>query len=340
MNVFSYTGIVLMVVGGGLGVGGFFMGPIGRLTLWSMGAGIFFTGVIFFFSGKRVGQFSMGTPGFMRSGAGLPGQATVLGMQETGVTMTGFGAGPEAAMLGFELLVQLPGRDPYQVSIKQQVPRMLLGAVLPGSVVSVAADPNDLSKVRIDFTTAPRPAAMGGVGGVIPGVAGGMPGAAPGYVAPMAQPGMAQPGMPQPGMPQPEMPQPGMAQPGMAQPGMAQPGMARPGMAQPQTVITGTGSAADLLATGQRGTASVTMYQPLGTPRSLGVTPSNPAYLDDPVYMFVLTVQLPGQQPFQAQMGHRVPPQLESTLRQGMTLNVAIDPANPTQSVAIDWGTP
>jgi hypothetical protein len=141
-------------------------------------------------------------------------------------------------------------------------------------------------------------------------------------------------------MAQPGMAQPGMAQPGMAQPGMAQPGMAQPGMAQPQTVITGTGSAADLLATGQRGTASVTMYQPLGTPRSLGVTPSNPAYLDDPVYMFVLTVQLPGQQPFQAQMGHRVPPQLESTLRQGMTLNVAIDPANPTQSVAIDWGTP
>jgi hypothetical protein len=49
-------------------------------------------------------------------------------------------------------------------------------------------------------------------------------------------------------------------------------------------------------------------------------------------------VQLDGQQPFQAQMGHRVPRHLEATLQQGMTLKVAVDPANPTQSVAIDWG--
>jgi hypothetical protein len=293
MNVFSYTGIVMMVAGGGCGIAGFFTGFVGKVTLWSIAFTLLLMGVIFFFSGKRVGSFSLGRPSFVKQGTGLPGQATVMSMQETGITITSGSTGPEAATIRFGLQVQLPGRDPYMAEVTQSVPRMLLGAVLPGSVVAVTADPSDPNNVYIDWSVAPRPAGMSapGMPANVPGVAG----------APMGVPGGVAAGAPMP-------------------------------------TITGQSSAAELLASGTPGWATVTMFQPLGTPRTLGVTPSNPAYIDDPVYMFVLQVTLDGQQPFQAQVGHRVPKHIEPTLQQGMTLKVAVDTSNPTQEVAIDWG--
>jgi hypothetical protein len=290
MNVFSYVGIVMMVVGAGCGVGGFFFGFIGRITLWSMAFTFLLMGVIFFFTGKGVGGFNIGTPSYAKpGGGGLPGQATVTSMWDTGVTIGGIAAGgAPSAMFGFQLQVQLPGRNPYMAETKERVPRMFVGAIQPGSVVAVHADPADPSKVHIDWSVAPRPAGM-------------------------AAAGMA------------ATPVPGMVAPVPAAPMAAPP-------------VSGHSSAAELLATGQRGWATVSMFQPMGTPRSLGITPSNPAYLDDPIYQFVVQVQLDGQQPFQAQMGHRVPRHLEPTLQQGMTVQVAVDPANPTQNVAIDWG--
>ena len=117
MNVFSYFGIAMMVIGAGLGVGGLFTGPIGRLTLWSIAAGVFFTGIIFFVVGRQYSSGFRTGMGFGRQMNGLPGQATVLGMRETGITLSGFGAGPEAAMLGFDLLVQLPAQAGGQLVV-------------------------------------------------------------------------------------------------------------------------------------------------------------------------------------------------------------------------------
>lgn len=74
------------------------------------------------------------------------------------------------------------------------------------------------------------------------------------------------------------------------------------------------------------------MFQPMGTPRTLGITPSDPAYLDDPVYMFVLQVELQDQQPFQAQVGHRVPRHID---RAGCSRGTGRDQRSSTTTTAL-----
>src|SRR5262245_15030075 len=96
---------------------------------------------------------------------GIPGDATVLSIRETGIS---FRSGLET-LVGFQLEVRVPGRPPYNVALEQGVPRILLGGVVPGSVVSVRVDPVDPQKVAIDFSAAPRP-----------GIAGSMPAGPPG----------------------------------------------------------------------------------------------------------------------------------------------------------------
>jgi hypothetical protein len=54
--------------------------------------------------------------------------------------------------------VQLPGRPPYQATIRQVVP-LAMSNLQPGATVVVAADSQDPQNVRIDFTQPIRPAA-------------------------------------------------------------------------------------------------------------------------------------------------------------------------------------
>lgn len=98
-----------------------------------------------------------------------------------------------------------------------------------------------------------------------------------------------------------------------------------------------SGSAADLLRTGQPAQGYLRSFSDTGqTPRMLG-RPVATA-LDDPLY--VLEVELrfgPGASPVIGTVIHRVPRAIAPTLRVGMPLRCAVDPGNPTRNFAVQW---
>jgi hypothetical protein len=94
------------------------------------------------------------------------------------------------------------------------------------------------------------------------------------------------------------------------------------------------GSAAQLLASGQRMTAIVREFSPTG--KTVGdVDPTKPDP-NDPVYVFKVELATGGT-PIEATFMHRVPEAKAPTLALGEQLSVAVNPANPTREVAIDW---
>jgi hypothetical protein len=99
-----------------------------------------------------------------------------------------------------------------------------------------------------------------------------------------------------------------------------------------------TGSAAELLATGQRMVAVVKEFSDTGKK----VGDQNPAAVNptDPVYVLKVDLQVDGSTLTEALFMHRVPPAHIGDLRLGARLNVAVNPANPSREVAIDWGNP
>lgn len=97
------------------------------------------------------------------------------------------------------------------------------------------------------------------------------------------------------------------------------------------------GSAAELLATGQRMTAIVREFSPTG--QTVGdVDPTKPDP-GDPLYVFKVEMPTGGGQPIEATFIHRVPEAQVSRLALGEQLAVAVNPANPTREVAVDWAT-
>ncbi len=95
------------------------------------------------------------------------------------------------------------------------------------------------------------------------------------------------------------------------------------------------GSAAELLATGQRMTAIVHEFSPTG--KTVGqVDPTKPDP-NDPLYVFKVEMPTGGGSPIEAVFIHRVPETKVGTLALGEQLSVAVNPANPTREVAIDW---
>ena len=97
------------------------------------------------------------------------------------------------------------------------------------------------------------------------------------------------------------------------------------------------GKADELLASGVRGTAVVTTASPLGkTVRDINPN-ADPSRLNDPMWLFTLEVTLPGQQPFPAVFGHRVPLAKLAYVVPGARFAVAVNPANPNNECAIDW---
>jgi hypothetical protein len=95
------------------------------------------------------------------------------------------------------------------------------------------------------------------------------------------------------------------------------------------------GSAAELLATGQRMTAVLREFSPSG--KTVGDL--DPALPDpsDPVYVFKTELLVDGSSPIEAVFMGRVPGAKVASLRLGAHVNVAVNPANPSREVAIDW---
>ena len=98
------------------------------------------------------------------------------------------------------------------------------------------------------------------------------------------------------------------------------------------------GSAAELLASGTPGRATIRVAQPLGMTAAETGGPYAPGTGDDPLYLFEVDVALDGgAAPFPARFGHRVPKDRIATLAVGSALRVAVDPSKPSEAVAIDW---
>jgi hypothetical protein len=94
-------------------------------------------------------------------------------------------------------------------------------------------------------------------------------------------------------------------------------------------------SAAELLASGQRMTAVVREFSPSG--KTVGdVDPTQPDP-GDPVYVFKAELPIDGSSPIEAVFMNRVPVAKVAALRLGAHLNVAVNPADPSRQVTIDW---
>jgi hypothetical protein len=96
-------------------------------------------------------------------------------------------------------------------------------------------------------------------------------------------------------------------------------------------------SAAQLLATGQRMTAVLREFSPTG--KTVGDSNPGAENPSDPVYVFKMELPIAGGTPLEAVCLNRVPTGKVGELGLGRQLNVAVNPANPTREVAIDWDT-
>ena len=236
---------------------------------------------------------------------GLPGDAVIESMTDTGMTVTMPSVGPDAPdyKLGLQVTPSFGSSAPYHVDTKALIPRIYIPMIVPGARIGVLIDPKDPMKVSVDFNRiggsgAPAPAAAGAGGSGAGGMdfnfdANGQPSASD--VSSLI-------------------------------------GAVRSG-----TLPTIKGSAAQLLATGTHGTAVITTCQPMGkTVRDINPA-AEASHLNDPMWLFTLEVALAGQNPFPAVFGHRVPVDKVGAIAPGVKLAVAVDESNKNQDVAIDW---
>ena len=238
---------------------------------------------------------------------GVPSDALIAGISDTGTTISSPSVGPDAPVYQFTLQVTPVGGAgaPYEAVVKAAVPRLYIPMVMPGVRIGVMIDPTNNAKVSLDFSRINAPsAAAAGPGGV--NLTSGGPG---GF---------------------------DMSFDASGNPNMANVSAVATGVQSGQ-VKTIRGSADQLLATGAHGTATVTTAQPLGkTVRDINPA-ADPTRLNDPIWLFTVEVTLPGQAPFPAVFGHRVPLAKLGAVAPGVKLAVAVNEANKNQEVAIDW---
>ena len=149
-NVFTLVGGLIAIVGAIVTAIGVFAGPGALIP----GISLLPFGIIFYTVGRRVGRWVGASPDVMEHG--VEGTATVTRMWETGVTVN------DQPVLGYELQVDVAGEAPFTAETQQLTPRMLTGAILPGSRVGIrwSRESGDLA---IDFSRAPEPAGGTGV---------------------------------------------------------------------------------------------------------------------------------------------------------------------------------
>ncbi|MDP7723796.1 hypothetical protein [Mycobacterium sp. TY814] len=78
------------------------------------------------------------------TGPALTGVARILSVQSTGTVIN------DRYVCKINLSVELPGREPYEVTVRQAVHPIQMPSVQPGLVVSVEVDSTKPDKVRID----------------------------------------------------------------------------------------------------------------------------------------------------------------------------------------------
>ena len=93
------------------------------------------------------GLRNLSQTGAPEAGARIPkvirGHAVVKSVRATGVTRE---ENPEVELV---LTIELPGRAPYEASVRQVLSRQVLHNLRPGRPVSVAVDPDDPARLEI-----------------------------------------------------------------------------------------------------------------------------------------------------------------------------------------------
>lgn len=74
---------------------------------------------------------------------GIVGRAMVQSLHETGITIN------QNPQVEFELLVSIDDRDPYPVTHRQVVSRLVIANFGPGASIPVRIDPTDAARVLI-----------------------------------------------------------------------------------------------------------------------------------------------------------------------------------------------
>ncbi|WP_188192324.1 hypothetical protein [Nonomuraea sp. SYSU D8015] len=77
--------------------------------------------------------------------SGVPASAVILSMRDTGVTVN------DLPVVGFELEVRREDGEVYRVAHRETMPRLLVGAILPGAHVPVRLDPANPSRLAVDW---------------------------------------------------------------------------------------------------------------------------------------------------------------------------------------------
>lgn len=80
---------------------------------------------------------------------GVRAGAVVLAMRDTGVTVN------DQPVVAFDLEVHPADGEAYRLAHRDSLPRLLVGAVLPGARLRLFVDPHDRGRVRIDWEQAP-----------------------------------------------------------------------------------------------------------------------------------------------------------------------------------------
>ena len=76
--------------------------------------------------------------------SGLSGQANIVSLQEGGPYVN------DRPTITMELDVDLPGRERYRARAKQNVGRLVIGRLQPGTTIPVRVDPKDPANVVVD----------------------------------------------------------------------------------------------------------------------------------------------------------------------------------------------
>ena len=241
---------------------------------------------------------------------GVPSDSIIAGIADTGQTLTTPHVGPEAPVYKLTLQVRPIGGAgaPYQVEIKEAIPRIYIPMIVPGSPLGVLIDPLNPMHVAPDWSR---------VGAYAAPLAGG---AGDGSVSmtPAGPGGFS------------------MDFDASGQPGAGEVAAVASGVRSGE-VKTIKGSADQLLASGMRGTAVITTAMPLGkTVRDINPA-ADPSRLNDPVWIFTVECDVPGGGQFPAVFGHRVPIAKLAYVAPGVKLSVAVNMSNKNQEVAIDW---
>jgi hypothetical protein len=88
-------------------------------------------------------QGMAGMPGAATYASGIAGSATVSSLADTGTMVN------NAPVMELDLMVTVPGREPYQVKHRQLVAFAAMGNFQPGSTFPVHVDQQDASKIVI-----------------------------------------------------------------------------------------------------------------------------------------------------------------------------------------------